>query len=392
MKTPYANPNLRCRDAVRALLLSETDAEKRIEQYFRQLTGKRYVFITNSCRTALFLAYCALGDKGEVITSPLTCKVAIDPIIESGNTPVFADIRLKDLCIEPEDIPARITGSTIAIQAVHLGGVSCDMDRICDMARENNLKVIEDCAQSLGARYKGRPCGAFGDVACFSLIKNAYGIGGGILATSNTAIYHKAKAMNERFLTTARTLTLYRVIRNLLDTRRSHPLGSMLYRLLMTLKGGRSGYQSITSQLHRIGVIEKKIAAQQLYRWSELHRQRTTIGKRFWERLAAAGALSNRGDNADDASFTKLFVYHPAISAKKLISFLHNQGIEAMHLEQKHGSPVQERLVTADRCPEKGLDNYNNVHDHLISLPLFEQMSECCLTGIINAMKRAMND
>jgi hypothetical protein len=89
MIIPYASPNLRCGDVVRALALSETGADKRIKQYFRQLTGKRHVLITNSCRTALFLAYGALEAKGEVITSPLTCQVAIDPIIESGNTPVF---------------------------------------------------------------------------------------------------------------------------------------------------------------------------------------------------------------------------------------------------------------------------------------------------------------
>ena len=160
MTIPYASPNLRCGDVVQALTLPEKNAEKRIKEYFRQLTGKRYILITNSCRTALFLAYCALKAKGEVITSPLTCNVAIDPIIESGNTPVFADIGLTDLNIKPGDIPVRITSRTIVVQAIHLGGVSCDMDRIMDMAERNNLKVIEDCAQSLGAYYKGRSCGS----------------------------------------------------------------------------------------------------------------------------------------------------------------------------------------------------------------------------------------
>jgi len=391
MKVPYASPNLRSGDVARAFFLSKTDAEKRIKQYFRELTGKRHVLITNSCRTALFLAYCALDVNGEVITSPLTCRVAIDPIIESGNTPVFADICLKDLCIKPDDIQGRITGSTMAIQAIHLGGISCDMVRIIDVARKNNLKVIEDCAQSLGAFYKGRPCGALGDIACFSLIKNAYGIGGGILATNNTAIYQKTRAMNNRFGATNRSLSLYRVIRNLLDTRRSHRIGTLFYRVLMKLKGDKAGYQTVTAQLKKINAIEKKIAAHQMSRWYVLHRLRKKKGKRYCEQLAAAGIMGSKGFNADDSSFTKLFVYHPAISAQKLIGALKKQGIEAMHLEQKYGSPVQERLVPADRCPEKGLDNYNNVHDHLISLPLYEQMPESLLTEIVNFTKRSMN-
>jgi dTDP-4-amino-4,6-dideoxygalactose transaminase len=391
MNIPYASPNLRCGDIVRALAFSETDAEERIKQYFRQLTGKRHVLITNSCRTALFLVYCALEAKGEVITSPLTCKVAIDPIIESGNTPVFADISLTDLCIQPGDIANRITGSTIAIQAIHIGGVSCDMDCITDVAERNNLKVIEDCAQSLGANYKGRPCGTFGDVACFSLIKNAYGIGGGIMATNDTEIYISAQAMNDQFGTAARALTLYRVVRNLLDTRRSHRISSLLHRLLIKLRGGKAGYQSVTGQLKQVGDIEKKIVAHQMARWPVLHKQRALIGKRYCEQLAVAGIMDNRGFSADDSSFTKLFVYHPAISTQKLIRTLKKQGIEAMHLEQKHGSPVQKRLVRPARCSENGLGNYNNVHDHLISLPLFEQMSESGLTQIVTLMKRTMD-
>ncbi len=391
MKVPYASPNLRCGDAVRALALSGRDAENRIKQYFRQLTGKQHVLITNSCRTALYLAYCTFKAKGEVITSPLTCKVAIDPIIESGNTPVFADISLTDLCIQPGDIANRITNSTIAIQAIHLGGVSCDMDRIIGVAERGNLKVIEDCAQSLGANYKGRPCGTFGDIACFSLIKNAYGIGGGIMVTNDTDTYRAAWAMNDRFGTTARVLTLYRVIRNLMDTRRNSRLGSWLYCLFMELRGGKAGYQSVTGQLKQIGVIEKKIAAHQMARWSALHKKRTLIGKRYCEQLIAAGIMGNREFNAGDSSFTKLFVYHPTIRAPKFIRTLKKQGVEAMHLEQKHGSPVQTRLVQAAGCAENGLANYNHVHDHLISLPLFEQMLASDLTQIVNLMKREIN-
>jgi dTDP-4-amino-4,6-dideoxygalactose transaminase len=265
------------------------------------------------------------------------------------------------------------------------------MDRITDMAQKNNLKVIEDCAQSLGANYKRWPCGSFGDIACFSLIKNAYGIGGGILATNDTDIYRKVRAVNDRFGNTARTLTLYRVIRNLLDTRRNSRIGSWLYCLFMKLRGGKARYQSVTGQLKQVSAIEKKIAAYQMGRWPAFHKQRTLIGKRYCEQLAAAVIMGNRGFSADDASFTKLFVYHPSINAQKLISTFKSHGIEAMHLEQKHGSPVQKRLVPAAGCAEKGLDNYNHVHDQLISLPISEQMSESDLTHIVNVMKRTLN-
>ncbi|MGM0760794.1 MAG: DegT/DnrJ/EryC1/StrS family aminotransferase, partial [Thermodesulfobacteriota bacterium] len=92
MKYPYSNPNLRFVDVFCALLISQHTAEQRIKDYFAWLTGKKHILLTNSCRSALYLAYKALGTHGQVITSPLTCKVAIDPITETDNTPVFADI------------------------------------------------------------------------------------------------------------------------------------------------------------------------------------------------------------------------------------------------------------------------------------------------------------
>ena len=375
---------------VRALTSHETNAEKKIKQHFRQMTGKRHVLITNSCRTALFLAYCALGIKGEVITSPLTCKVAIHPITESGNIPIFADVRLGDLCIQPEDITNRVTRKTIAIQAIHLGGVSCEMDKIVSKARENNLMVIEDCAQSLGALFKGRQCGTYGDIACFSLIKNAYGIGGGIFATNNTAIFRKARSMNKKFATSVRRITIFRVIRNFLDTNRSHRFGAMLFKFLMVVKGQRTGYESVKAQLRQIGTYQLKIAARQMKRWPLLHQQRKTTGKHLYNKLISENIMDNRNFCVEDSSFTKFFVYHPLINSRKFIDFLNSKEINAMHLEQKFGSPVQDRLVSKAQCLEKGLYNYNTIHDHLISLPLFEQMSDSCIKKIVNTMKRTM--
>ena len=250
MKIPYASPNLGMIDVIRALFITGTIADEQIKKYFSSLTGKKYILITNSCRSALYLAYTALNAKGEVITSPLTCKVAIDPIVESGNTPVFADISMGDLNIQPGDIEHRINDKTIAIQAIHFGGVSCDMEQIVPIAKRRNLLLIEDCAQSLGTVFKGEPTGSFGDVACFSLIKNAYGIGGGILATDDYEIYKKAQDIIGKLEKTPLLLVLFRVARNLLDTKRKYRSFFSLYNFLMSLKGGNKEYKSVNGQLH----------------------------------------------------------------------------------------------------------------------------------------------
>jgi len=392
MKIPYASPNLRATDFIRALFLSGTEADNKIKKYFSDLTGKKYVLITNSCRSALFLAYRAINATGEVITSPLTCKVAIDPIVESGNTPIFADISPDDLNIKPEDIEPRINDKTIAIQAIHLGGVSCDMDRILPIAGKRNIPVIEDCAQSLGAVYKGKPAGSFGAVSCFSLIKNAYGIGGGILATDDLEIYQKAQSINDSLDQTAKLLVIFRIARNILDTKRQYSLFFSIYRFVMSLRRDRQNYKSVKGQLRRITSIEKKIAAGQIDRLEGLHEKRKRIGKQYCDGLIKRRMMRNQGFDAASSSFTKLFVYHPAVSSRHYLAILNEQGIEAMHLEQKYGSPFQERIVPEEDCDENKLPNYNEAHECLISLPIAEYFGENEIEFITETLEKISDD
>ena len=347
-------------------------AMNEITSYFKKMTGKKYILITNSCRSALYLGYKAMNKTGEVITSPLTCKAAIEPIEESGNRPVFADINLSNLNINPGDITPRINRNTIAIQAIHLGGVSCDMDQIQRIARENNLFVIEDCAQALGAKYNDKYTGTFGDITCFSLIKNAYGIGGGILATNNEEIFINAKNISNTFPKPLRMLIFYRIVRNIIDTKRTSVAGRLLFTALIKLKGNRTNYQSVAEQLYRITGVEIKIAARQISRFDSLHRRRKYVGKSYYDILQNRGLFSHGEYEKDGSSYTKLFLYNPKFDSRRILEALNDQGIEAMHLEHKNGSPYQERLISEDLADASGLNNYNKVHDALVSLPVSE--------------------
>jgi dTDP-4-amino-4,6-dideoxygalactose transaminase len=386
VKIPYASPNLRAVDLAISCYVNSQAAGEKIRGFFSELTGKKYILLTNSCRTALYLAYMSIRAKGEVITSPLTCRAAIDPVIESGNTPVFADISLGDLNVRTDDIEHRITEQTVAIQTIHLGGVSCKMDEIQTIGKKAGLAIIEDCAQSLGAVYKGKPTGTLGDVACFSLIKNAYGIGGGILATNNCEIYEIASQLNASWERTPLPLLLFRLSRNMMDSKRKHQTVFSLYDILMSIKPGRSSCRSVTGQLHRIAPIEKQIAAHQITRFPNLHEKRRNIGMRYCEALTKHGVMSNKGFDIGNSSYTKFYVYHPRISTERHLKALRCRGIEAMHLEQKYGSPVQKRLVPNDITLEGELPNYDSAHDRLISLPLIETMSEIDIEYVVNQL------
>jgi len=160
------------------------------EQEFSTYCGTSECIGVNSGTSALHLALIAagVGPGDEVITVPFTFVASVAAILYAGARPVLVDIDPPSFTLDPAAIEAAITPRTKAILPVHLYGQPADMDPIMEVARRHGLIVIEDAAQAHGAKYKGRPVGSIGDMACFSFYpgKNlgAYGEGGAV-TTSN---------------------------------------------------------------------------------------------------------------------------------------------------------------------------------------------------------------
>ena len=136
--------------------------------------GVAHAVSFNSATSGLYAAVGALGIGygDEVIVSPYTMSAcAVAPLVY-GAIPVFADVEEATGCLDPDSIATRVTARTRAILVVHQFGIPAEMDAITAIARRHRLKVIEDCAQAHGARYKGRLVGSMGDVAVFSFNVN----------------------------------------------------------------------------------------------------------------------------------------------------------------------------------------------------------------------------
>ncbi len=161
------------------------------EQEFAAYCGSAECIALNSGTSALHLALLAagVGPGDEVITVPFTFVASVAAVVYTGARPVLVDIDPRSFNMDPAAIEAAITSRTKAILPVHLYGQPADMDPIMEVARRHGLIVIEDAAQAHGAKYKGRPVGSIGDMACFSFYpgKNlgAYGEGGAV-TTNNT--------------------------------------------------------------------------------------------------------------------------------------------------------------------------------------------------------------
>ncbi len=158
-----------------------------LEQEVAAFCNCRYGIGVANGTDALHLALRALdiGPGDEVITTPFSFIATTEAIGMVGATPVFADIDPLTFNIDPNHIEAAITPRTKAILPVHLYGQPCDMDAIMDIASRYGLRMVEDCAQAIGATYRNRPVGSFGDAGCLSFFpsKNlgCFGDGGMVI-------------------------------------------------------------------------------------------------------------------------------------------------------------------------------------------------------------------
>jgi len=166
-----------------------------LEDKWREYYGCKHAISVNSATSGLYAAIGALeiGYGDEVIVSPYTMSAcAMAPMIY-GAIPVFADVELETGCLDPKSIEKNISFRTKAILVVHQFGIPADMDAIIDIAKRNNIKVIEDCAQAHGAKYKDKFVGTIGDIGVFSLnVNKTIQTGeGGVCITNNDEIRYR---------------------------------------------------------------------------------------------------------------------------------------------------------------------------------------------------------
>ncbi len=170
------------------------------EEEVAKYIGVKYAVGVASGTDALHLALLACGIEpgDEVITTPFTFIATAESVSRCGATPVFVDIDPETLCIDPDRIVANITGKTKAMLPVHLYGRPADMSTIAKIARLYRLKVIEDCAQAVGAVCEERKVGSLGDAGCLSFFpsKGLGGYGdGGMVVTDNQEVAERVRLL-----------------------------------------------------------------------------------------------------------------------------------------------------------------------------------------------------
>jgi perosamine synthetase len=183
-------------DAIKSGWLAHGSCNHDFEDNFARYIGVKHAITMNSCTSALEIALKAHGIKGEVIIPSFTWVATANAVINAGATPVFADVDYETRNLLSQHIESRINHKTEAIIVVHFGGQICLMADILKLCEKHHLLLVEDSAETIGARFDHRQAGSFG-VGCFSFFptKNITTGEGGMLTTNDQRFAAKCRAL-----------------------------------------------------------------------------------------------------------------------------------------------------------------------------------------------------
>jgi len=335
------------------ILGAEVEAlEKEIAQY----CGVKYGIGVASGTDALHLALLACGIKpgDEVITTPFTFVATAEAIVRCGGTPVFVDIDPRTFNLNPAKIEAKIGNKTKAILPVHLFGQAADMDPILELCRKHNLKLIEDCAQAIGAEYKGKKVGSLGDAGCFSFFPSkgigAYG-DGGLVTTDNPEITEMVKIL------------------------RQHGAKVSYY---YSLHGFNSRLDALQAAILRVKL-------RHLDDWNRLRREKASLYAQQLGNIDGIILPYNEKLSPSSFSYYTIRLKDPKIDRSKLRKHLESQGIQtavyyplSLHLQEVY----QPLGYKPGDFPES-----EYAQEQVLSLPMYPELSEEQIEEIAKAIK-----
>jgi len=356
-------------EALRSGWLAPGPRVRAFETDFAAWCGARHAVAVDSATAGMHLALVALGigPGDEVITTPTTFAATVNVIIHAGATPVLADIRIDDYCIDPEAIERAITPRTKAIMPVHHGGSACRMDEILAIARRHRLRVVEDAAHGLGTRIGGRELGTFGDATVFSFYptKNVTSGRGGMLTTDDDALAERC-----------RLLALHGMSNDAWD--RYTDRGSWAYRVLA------AGYNYTMSD------YQAALGHAQFLRLPEFQRTRAALARRYHERLAALPEIATPAERAGTTHAWHLYVVRlrreqPTPTRDRMINELKERGIgTSVHFIPIHHHPYYRE---AFGWAPGDFPVADEAFETMISLPLYTRMTETEVDRVATAVE-----
>ena len=343
---------------------------RQFEADFANFVGCDHAIAVNSGTAALHLALDAIGirEGDEVIVPTMTFTATAEVVLYFKAKPVLVDCEPDTFNIDPLDIKRKITPKTKAIIPVHMAGQACDMDRILEIARKHNLKVIEDAAHALPAEYRGKMIGTVGDITCFSFYATkTITTGEGGMATTD----------NPEWADRMRMMSLHGISKD--AWKRYSSEGSWYYEVFAP------GYK------YNLTDIAAALGIEQLKKCNSFRGARSQIAARYDEGfadLAEVRPLACRPDvqHAWHLYVIKLELESLRIGRNAFIEELKKAGIgTSVHFIPLHLHPYYRDTFgyKRDDCPSAFL-----AFNRIISLPIYPRMTDQDVDHVIESVRK----
>lgn len=339
------------------------------EQRFAEMLNVSHAIALSNCTVALHLAFKLTGiQRGdEVICPSLTFVATVNAIRYLDAVPVFADVcSCENPTIDPEDIRKKINKKTKAIVVMHYAGFACEMDRIMQLAKEHNLRVIEDACHGPLSEYKGKKLGTIGDIGCFSFFsnKNISTGEGGMLITNRKEFADRTKLL------------------------RSHGMTTMSYE---RAKGHSTAYDVVElGYNYRMDDIRSAIGIAQLEKIEHDLKQRAEIRQWYIQELKTTSGLLIPFLNCSEFSSNYIFPIVLLNSNAEKRDLVRSGLAEAGIQTSVHYPAVHRFSIYQDFYQELPTTDY--LVNNLITLPMYSSLKHAQIKTITTVLKTLLEN
>ena len=344
---------------------------EKFESDFSKYTKAKYAIAVSNCTAALHLSLKALGikEKDEVIIPDLTFVADANAILACNAKPVIVDINKNDFFLSISNLKKNITKKTKAIIPVHIYGQVCNIDEVLDIARTNNLKVVEDCAHAIGTFHKSKHVGTIGNTGCFSFYptKNITTAEGGMVITNSKNIADKVRQLRSHGMLKSlksRYTGGYPWVFDILEPGYNYRLDEIRCALGI-------------SQLRRVTKINKMRKVAALYYHSKLHNISGIV-------LPDMVRDKSHSYHLYTIRITKSF----GMSRNQLFKKLKQAGIRTT----VYWMPVHKFTAYNKYVKKSNIVTTSKIYDEILSLPLFPNISKRHQDAVINCIKSLKNN
>jgi len=344
---------------------------EKFESDFSKYTKAKYAIAVSNCTAALHLSLKALGIKenDEVIIPDLTFVADANAILACNAKPVIVDINKNNFFLSISNLKKNITKKTKAIIPVHIYGQVCNIDEIFDIAKANNLKVVEDCAHAIGTFHKSKHVGTIGSTGCFSFYptKNITTAEGGMVITNSKNIADKVRQLRSH---------------GMLKSLKSRYAGS--YPWVFDIL--EPGYN------YRLDEIRCALGISQLRRIAKINKMRKTAASYYHSKLHNITGVILPDMVRDKSHSYHLYTIRVTksfgMSRNQLFKKLKQAGIRTT----VYWMPIHKFTAYNRYVKKSNIKTTSKIYDEILSLPLFPNISKRHQDAVINCIKSLKNN